>query len=141
MSQERILEVRNLCKAFGGVKAIDRVSFDLFRGEIVGVIGPNGSGKTTLVNLLTGFVKKDSGSVFYKGEDITNLPAHKIADAGIARTFQVMRPYATLPAFKNLIPTLCSPRAKRTAHGRLGDRDAVAIDLLQDAGFERDAFV
>lgn len=141
MSQERILEVRGLSKAFGGVKAVDGVSFDLCRGEVLGVIGPNGSGKTTLVNLITGFVKKDSGRVIYKGGDITNLAAHKIADAGLARTFQVVRPYVSLPAFKNLIPTLFSPRSKRTAQGRFGDRDAVAIDLLQDVGFERDAYV
>lgn len=141
MSQEKILEVRNLSKAFGGIYAVNDVSFDVYKGEILGIIGPNGSGKTTLVNLITGFVKKDAGQVLFKGVDITRLPAHKIADAGISRTFQVMRPYTTLPAFKNLIPTLYSPRARRSAQGKFGDRNAVAIDLLEDVGFERDAHV
>jgi len=141
MNEESILQVKNLSKSFGGVKAVDNVSFELLKGKVLGIVGPNGSGKTTLANLLTGFVKKDSGKVFYNSKDITNWPPHRIADAGLTRTFQVMRPYPTLPAFKNLIPPLFSPRAKRIAYGRLGDRDAVAIDLLEDVGFERDAFV
>jgi branched-chain amino acid transport system ATP-binding protein len=136
-----VLRVENLKKAFGGVQAVAGVSFKLHKGEILGIIGPNGSGKTTLVNLTTGFVKKDAGTVFYKDKDITKWSAHKIADAGLTRTFQIMRPYPTLPAYKNLIPPLYSPRARRTARGKLGDRNAVAIDILEDAGFERDAYV
>jgi ABC-type branched-subunit amino acid transport system ATPase component len=141
MSNGAILQVRGVSKSFGGVKAVDNVSFDLGRGEILGIIGPNGSGKTTLVNLITGFVKKDSGGVFFKDKNITKLPPHRIADLGITRTFQIMRPYYTLSAFKNLIVPLYSPRLKRAAGGRLGDRDAVAIDLLEEVGFERDAYV
>jgi len=141
MSEEIILRVSGASKSFGGIKAVNNVSFELAKGEIVGVIGPNGSGKTTLVNLITGFVKKDSGKVFFKNKDITKLPPHKIADLGIARTFQVMRPYHSLPAYKNLIVPLYSPRVKRTSGGKLGDRNAVAIDLLEEIGFERDAYV
>ena len=141
MSKETILIVSGVSKSFGGVKAVDNVSFKLARGEIIGIIGPNGSGKTTLINLITGFVKKDSGKVFFKDRNITKLPPHKIADLGITRTFQIMRPYYTLPAFKNLIVPLYSPRVRRAAGGRLGDRDAVAIDLLEEVGFERDAYV
>jgi branched-chain amino acid transport system ATP-binding protein len=105
------------------------------------VIGPNGSGKTTLVNLITGFVKPDSGDVFFRGRKITGLQPHKIADLGVTRTFQVMRPYHSLPAFKNLIIPLNSPRIIRTRGGKLGDKDAVAIDILEEIGFERDAYV
>ncbi|MBC8429755.1 MAG: ABC transporter ATP-binding protein [Dehalococcoidia bacterium] len=141
MSEEIILRVSGASKSFGGVKAVNNVSFEIAKGEIVGVIGPNGSGKTTLVNLITGFVKKDSGKVFFKNKDITKLPPHKIADLGIARTFQIMRPYHSLPAYKNLIVPLYSPRVKRTSGGKLGDRNAVAIDLLEEIGFERDAYV
>lgn len=141
MNEQPILQVRNVSKSFGGIKAVSDVSFDLHRGEILGVIGPNGSGKTTLNNLITGFVKKDSGRVCFNGRDISGWPAHKIAGAGLARTFQVMRPYPTLPVYKNLIPPLYSPRARRTARGRLGDRGAVAIDILEEVGFERDARV
>lgn len=141
MTRELILQVNNLSKSFGGVRAVRGVSFDLYRGEILGIIGPNGSGKTTLINLITGFVKKDAGNVYFLGKDISRWPAHKIADAGLVRTFQNMRPYGTLPAFKNLIPPLYSPRARRSARGKLGDRRAVAIDILEEVGFERDAYV
>ena len=141
MSQEVLLQVRGISKSFGGVKAVNNISFDLVKGEILGIIGPNGSGKTTLVNIITGFVKPDSGKVFAMGKELTKLQPHKIADLGITRTFQIMRPYYTLSAFKNLIVPLYSPRVKRASGGKLGDRDAVAIDLLEEIGFERDAFV
>jgi len=141
MSQEVLIQVKGVSKSFGGVKAVNNASFDLFKGEILGIIGPNGSGKTTLVNIVTGFVKPDSGKVFAKDRELTKLEPHKIADLGITRTFQIMRPYYTLSAFKNLIVPLYSPRVRRTSGGRLGDRDAVAIDLLEEIGFERDAFV
>jgi len=141
MSAKLMLEVRNVSKSFGGIKAINDVSFNLRQGEILGVIGPNGSGKTTLNNLITGFIKKDAGQIFFKGLDISKWPAYKIAAAGLARTFQIMRPYPTLPVYKNLIPPLYSPRARRTARGKLGDRGAVAIDILEEVGFERDARV
>jgi len=138
---ETLLYVNGLSKSFGGVHAVNNVGFELKQGEVLGIIGPNGSGKTTLINLTTGFVKKDAGEVIFDGKDITKWKAHKIADAGLVRTFQIIRPYHTLPAYKNLIPTLYSPRARRTGGGKLGDRDAVAIDLLEEVGFERDAYV
>jgi branched-chain amino acid transport system ATP-binding protein len=141
MSEHALLEVKEVYKSFGGIMAVSGVSFDLSEGEILGIIGPNGSGKTTLINLITGFVKKDSGDVVFEGREITHWPPHRIADAGLLRTFQIMRPYHTLPAYKNLVPALYSPRSRRTAEGKLGDRDAVAIDLLEEVGFERDAYV
>jgi len=141
MNNNLMIQVENLNKSFGGIKAVDNVSFNLYKGEVLGVIGPNGSGKTTLINLITGFINKDSGKVYYKEKDISRMPAYKIADMGLARTFQMLRPYPTLPAYKNLIPPLYSPRAKRTALGKLGDRSAVAVDILEDVGFEREARV
>lgn len=141
MREAPFLQVSNLSKEFGGVKAVDAVSFDLRRGDILGIIGPNGSGKTTLVNLITGFVKPDTGKVSYQGKEITGWMPYKIADFGIARTFQMVRPFYQLPAFKNLIIPLFSPRVKRLAGGKYGDRDAIAIDLLEEVGFERDSFV
>ena len=141
MAGDPILQVTKLSKSFGGVQAIMNVSFELPRGQILGIIGPNGSGKTTLVNLITGFVKPDKGEVLFKGKDVTGLPPHKIANLGLTRTFQVMRPYHSLSAFKNLIVPLNSPRVKRSAAGKLGDVDTVAIDILEEVGFERDARV
>lgn len=139
--KEIIIKVRSLSKSFGGVKALNQVSFDLLEGEVLGIIGPNGSGKTTLVNTITGFVIPESGDVFFRNIRLTGLPAYKIADIGVSRTFQVARPFLSLRSFKNLVVPLWSPRARRFAGSRGGDRDAVAIDLLEEVGFERDAFV
>jgi branched-chain amino acid transport system ATP-binding protein len=136
-----ILKVENLTKWFGGVAAMQRVSFSLKKGELLGVIGPNGSGKTTMVNLLTGFVKPDSGKVIFQGKDIAGQQPYKVAALGIARTFQMAKPFYQLSAFKNLIVPLYSPRVKRLRGGNYGERDDVAIDLLEDVGFERDSFV
>ncbi len=145
MTSETILEARELSKNFGGITALSRVNFHVNRGEILGIIGPNGSGKTTLINCLTGFIRMSSGEVFFKGKNISNKAAHKIADMGLTRTFQIMRPYYSLPAYKNLVIPLFAPRAKRTGGwrggGKLGDRTTVSIDILEEIGFERDSFV
>jgi ABC-type branched-subunit amino acid transport system ATPase component len=141
MNGSPLLEVRDLLKAFGGVHAVSRLSFTLNRGDLLGIIGPNGSGKTTTVNLITGFVKATSGRVLFKGEDITNRAPYKIVRLGIARTFQMVKPFYQLPAFKNMIIPLYSPRVKGLAGGKYGDRNAVALDLLEEVGFERDAQV
>jgi branched-chain amino acid transport system ATP-binding protein len=137
-----LLRLTDVSKSFGGVKALDRVSFSVAENEIVGMIGLNGSGKTSAVNIITGFVKPDSGRVGFKDRDITGLASHRIATLGIARTFQTVRCFHNLPAYKNLIVPLYSPRIRKfTDSGRWGDRDAVALDLLEEVGFERDAHV
>jgi branched-chain amino acid transport system ATP-binding protein len=145
MSRDPILRAQDVTKAFGGILALNRVSFEVYDGEVVGIIGPNGSGKTTLINCITNFIRMTSGKVFYQGKEITNKPAHKIADMGLTRTFQIMRPYYSLAAYKNLVIPLFSPRAKRTGGwrggGKLGDRNTVGIDILEEIGFERDSFV
>lgn len=141
MSHSPLLKVTNLSKYFGGVQAVNNVSFELMEGELLGFIGPNGSGKTTIVNLITGFVKPTGGEVIYRGQDITGRPPYKIVRLGIARTFQMVRPFYQLPAFKNMIIPLYSPRVKRMTGGKYGDRDAMALDLLEEVGFERDSFV
>jgi len=141
MGEAFLLKVEKLSKAFGGVHAVVNVSFQLAPGKVLGIIGPNGSGKTTLVNVITGFIHPQSGRIYFKDKDITGLQPHKIANLGLTRTFQVMRPYHSLSAFKNIIVPLNSPRVKKTRAGRLGDKDAVAIDILEDIGFERDTRV
>ena len=141
MEGKPLLKVEKLTKHFGGVVAVHDVSFELRAGELLGIIGPNGAGKTTLVNLITGFVKPDSGEVLYGGKAITGKMPYKIAGYGIARTFQMVRLFHALPAFKNVIIPLCSPRVKKLIGGKYGERDDVAIDLLDDMGFERDSFV
>ncbi|MBA4392794.1 MAG: ABC transporter ATP-binding protein [Desulfobacca sp.] len=145
MTSETILDVNDISKAFGGIQALFKVGVKLNRGDILGIIGPNGSGKTTFINCLTGFVRLDSGRVLYKNKDITGWPPHKIAHLGLTRTFQIMRPYYSLPAYKNLIIPLFSPRARQSGGwrggGKLGDRNTVSIDILEEIGFERDSYV
>ena len=141
MNESPILQVLELTKDFGGVRAVSQVSFDLNGGESLGIIGPNGSGKTTLVNLITGFTRPNQGEVFYRQKKITAMMPHRIAQLGLSRTFQMARPFYQLPAFKNLVIPLNSPRVKRLIGGRYGDRDSTAIDLLEEVGFERDSAV
>ncbi|THB75026.1 MAG: ABC transporter ATP-binding protein [Desulfobacteraceae bacterium] len=140
-----ILKLEGVSKQFGGVKALQDVSVDVYPGDVLGIIGPNGSGKTTIVNSVTGFIKPTAGKVYFNGRDITGKKPHKIADMGVTRTFQIMRPYYSLPAYKNLVIPLFSPRARRTGGwrggGRLGDRTTVAIDILEEIGFERDSYI
>ena len=97
--------LKNFTKKFKVVTAVDDVSFDLQKGDFLGLIGPNGSGKTTLVNLITSFVKPDSGKVIYQGKNITGKMPYTIANLGIARTFQMVKPFSHMAAFKNLICT------------------------------------
>ena len=140
-----ILIVKNITKRFGGVVALNNISFKVKKGEVVGIIGPNGSGKTTLINCITGFLKPSSGKIIFNGKNITGMAPHKIVNIGIARTFQIMRPYYSMPAYKNLIIPLMSKRVKEKGGWRgitkHGDRDTVAIDVLEELGFERDARV
>ncbi len=140
-----ILRIDNVTKRFGGVVALKNVSFDVQPGEILGIIGPNGSGKTTIVNTITGFIKPNSGRILFKEQEITGKNPHVIADMGVTRTFQVMRPYYSLPAYKNLVIPLFSPRARRTGGwrggGKLGDRHTVSVDILEEIGFERDSYI
>lgn len=135
------LKVEGLSKRFGGVTAVDNVSFELQQGEALGIIGPNGSGKTTLVNLITGFIRPDSGKIIYRGRNVTGRMPYTLANLGIARTFQMVKPFYHLPAFKNLIIPLYSPRVKKLRGGKYGERDAIALDLMEEVGFERDSAV
>lgn len=96
MSGEPILRVEKVSKRFAGLMALNKVSLTLQKGRITGLIGPNGSGKTTLFNVITGFYKPEEGKIFFEGKDITGLPPHKVAALGIARTFQVVKPFGGL---------------------------------------------
>ncbi len=100
---EPILSINNISKRFGGLLAVNDVSFDLPAGEIMGLMGPNGAGKTTLVNIICGFYKPDSGTIRLNGRDITRLPAHKVCHLGIARTYQIPQPFGELTVLKNVI--------------------------------------
>jgi branched-chain amino acid transport system ATP-binding protein len=138
MADKTILTVTGLSKKFDGVTAVDDMSFDLSRGEILGLIGPNGSGKSTLINMITGFVTRTSGKVIFNGRDISRLPVHKIAGMGITRTFQIVRPFYSLTPVQNLVVPLSSLRAGKAANGKKADKRAAALKLLERTGFEKD---
>jgi len=97
------LDVRDLRKAFGGVRAVDGCSFAVPRGKISGLIGPNGSGKTTTFNLLTGVVTPDAGQVLYRGDDIAGLKPFQVFHRGITRTFQITRVFREMTVFENML--------------------------------------
>jgi ABC-type branched-subunit amino acid transport system ATPase component len=98
-----ILAVKGLRKAFGGLVAVNGLDFAVDEGEIIGLIGPNGSGKTTVLNLITGSLKPDAGSVVFRGQDVTGLPRYRICQQGIARTFQLIKPFLAFTALQNVI--------------------------------------
>ena len=97
------LEVRNLRKTFGGITAVDDVSFGIEKGSLTGLIGPNGAGKSTTFNLITGMLDPDSGTVQFNGEDVTGLPPHEIANRGLARTFQIARELEEMTVLENMM--------------------------------------
>jgi len=97
-----ILKTQNLTKRFGGLTAVNRVTLEIEKGKITSIIGPNGAGKTTFFNLLTGFYKPDEGRIFFKDEDITPLPVHKIIRRGISRSFQVLQLFGNFTVMENV---------------------------------------
>ncbi len=99
----RILEIGGLTKSFGGLIAVDRVDISVEQGNIVGLIGPNGSGKTTLFNCLTGIYRPDKGEVLFKDNNISGMASYKIAQKGIARSFQLARVFYDLTLFQNMV--------------------------------------
>ena len=106
-----ILEVINLEKSFGGVKAVDSISFYAEEGETLGIIGPNGAGKTTVFNLITGLYRADAGTIKLYGKDTTNVNAFKLSRMGISRTFQNMRLFKNLTVFENVLSAALSKKS------------------------------
>jgi branched-chain amino acid transport system ATP-binding protein len=137
------LRVEGLSKSFGGLRAVQEISFEVEQGETLGIIGPNGSGKTTTLNLLTGFIKPDSGTVLFKGENVTGLPRYQLSHKGIARTFQLIKPFLQFSALQNVMVgrvygqspaknlSMAAAEAKSILElmGLLGKADVLAKDL------------
>ncbi len=98
-----LVELHGVSKSFGSVRAIDDVTLVLEEGEALGIVGPNGAGKTTLLNVASGTTRPDRGRVLFEGRDITDLPGHRHCREGIARTFQIPRPFGGLTAFENVL--------------------------------------
>jgi branched-chain amino acid transport system ATP-binding protein len=111
-----ILAVSGVTKHFGGLTALSDVSFEVARGEVIGLMGPNGAGKTTLLNVIAGEYAPDRGRVWFKGQDITKMPAHKVCHLGIGRTYQIPQPFVTLTVRENLLVSAVFGRGlKQTA--------------------------
>ena len=100
---DALLDVRQLDKHFGGLRACDQASFQIDQGTIAGMIGPNGAGKTTAFNCVAGFLRPDGGQVFFAGEDVTGLPPHRMFDKGLVRTFQIPQGLETMTVLENVM--------------------------------------
>jgi len=116
---EAILEVNQLTRSFGGVVAISRLSFALEKGVVLGIIGPNGAGKTTLFNLISGFLKPDSGTIRFQKKELTRLKPYKIVNLGIARTFQIVKPFKELTVLQNVLIPCFSDRVLANDPGQI----------------------
>jgi branched-chain amino acid transport system ATP-binding protein len=125
---EPILSVKGITKRFGGIVALDKVSFEVQAGEVLGLMGPNGAGKTTLLSVIAGAQAPNEGTVTYAGRDITGLPAHKVCHLGIARTFQIPHPFVGLTVRENLLVSSVFGR-KISREQALLENDAL-LDLV-----------
>ena len=126
-------EVEKLTKRFGGLTAVNGVSFQISSDEIVGMIGPNGAGKTTMLRLITSILKPDSGRVRFKGKDITRAKPWAIVNQGIAGTFQTTRPFRRMPIIANVMVACLSPRAMKRGEW-VKTIEARALDALEFVG-------
>jgi len=126
-----LLEIRQVSKAFGGLQAVNDVSFDVAEGSIIGLIGPNGAGKTTIFNLITGNYRVDRGAITFRDRSLVGLKTHRIVSLGIARTFQNIRLFQQLSALENVL----AGRHCRTRAGLFG----AALSLPSQRREERDA--
>ncbi|XXV02498.1 ABC transporter ATP-binding protein [Sorangium sp. So ce1335] len=125
-----MLEVQGISRRFGGLQALSDVAFGVEEGEIVGLIGPNGAGKTTLFNVVSGVHAPEKGRIIFRGQDITGLPPYRVAQLGLARTFQIVRPLHDLTVRENVILGACYGRER---HGR-GAAARVADEVLALVG-------
>jgi len=138
-SGDVILSVRGISKSFGGLKAVQDVSFDVKRGSILGIIGPNGAGKTTAFNLLNGFLRPDTGEVLVDGRNVVGWTPHQICEIGVGRTFQIMRPFPRLSVADNVVVgayvrAATDDEARRLAHDaivRVGLEDVADLVAAQ----------
>ena len=129
-----LLQVQGVVKRFGGFTALNRVSLHVKAGERFGLIGPNGSGKTTLINCISGALHADEGQIIFDGRDITRLAAHQRTRLGIARSFQIPKPFRSMTVRENLgIPL------EYAARTRAQDEDAEAAQILRDIGLDTKA--
>lgn len=131
------LECRSIHKHFGGLVALANVSFSMPQGEILGIIGPNGAGKTTLFNVIAGSLRPNVGNVLFKGRDLTGLLPDRICRLGIARTYQLVRPFASLTALENALVGVSFGRSEPPPRGK---RIEQAMEALEFVGLGAKAY-
>ena len=129
---ETLLAVRDVSKHFGGFTALAGVSLEIGRGERFGLIGPNGSGKTTLINCISGALRNDGGSILFEGEEVSTLPAYQRTRRGIARSFQIPRPFTSMSVLENLIVPLEYVQHRGSLH--TADTRGEALEILRMMG-------
>jgi len=123
-----VLEAKNITKRFGGLVALNNVTLTVRKGELLGLIGPNGSGKTTMFNVITGYYRPEGGRVYYNGQDITGLRPHKIVKMGIARTFQIPKPFGRLTVVENVMSAAMYGREEVPSRGEAKE---IAMEWLE----------
>ena len=143
-----LLAASNLSKSFGGVTAVDDLAFEIEQGTIFGIIGPNGAGKTSLFNILTGFLRADRGAVRFRGRDVLGLKPYQLVELGMARSFQLVKPFFGMTALETVLLPAWSPRMRRRqvpseeierratdllARFGLHDRDNALVDDLNQS--------
>ena len=126
-----VLSASSLRVEFGGLVAVSDVSFEVYEGEILGLIGPNGAGKTTVFNAVSGYVRPTRGSVTLDGRDVTGLPPYVLAERGVARTFQLVRPFPRLTVLENVMV------AAYLRHGSRADAERAASEVISFLGLRR----
>jgi branched-chain amino acid transport system ATP-binding protein len=132
-----LLQVRGLSKRFGGFVALEDIDLQVVEGERLGLIGPNGSGKSTLVNCICGTLQNETGSVSFNGHSIDGYPAHKRTHLGLARSFQLPRPFASMTVADNIrVPLLYTVRRRTRLVHSAGDLDRRCLELLSLVGLE-----
>jgi branched-chain amino acid transport system ATP-binding protein len=130
---DAILEIRGVSKAFGGLQALRGFDLQVKEKDLIGIIGPNGAGKTTVFNLITGFIRPDSGEVWLRGENITSLKPFQIVNQGLCRTFQLVDLFKEMTALENVMIPCFSHRA-RQRRGKEGKPWEAAMKFLEDVG-------
>lgn len=132
-----ILSAKRLTKKFGGLTAVNNISFELKRGEILGLIGPNGSGKTTLVNLLAGNLRSAGGEILFNGRSIKGLPPYRIGRIGISRTFQIVKPFPGMTVLENIAVGAMNGRSGKNR--TIKEAFTIAGELLEFTGLSNDS--
>jgi len=139
MSAEPILQVQGLTKRFGGLVAVKDVGFTVAQGEILGILGPNGAGKTTVFNLLTGFIRADAGQARFGSVNLLGRNPVQVVNLGLARTFQLCRPFAGLSVLENVLVACYCPRGNTASRAAGESAHARARRMLQDVGLAHKA--